>query len=33
VLGHLVSNLPVEHGRPLKLIAWLKRLLARLGLR
>jgi len=32
MLGHLVSNIPIEQGRPLRLGAWLKRLLARLRL-
>ena len=30
MLGHLVSNMPIEQGRPMRLFAWLKRMLARL---
>ncbi len=30
MLGHLVSNMPMEQGRPLRLLAWLKRIMARL---
>jgi hypothetical protein len=33
MLGHLVSNIPIEQGRPLWLLTWLKRILTQLRLR